>query len=96
MNYSEIIKNRYQIMDDFKKLKDRFNRVENKVGQNRQSFFRAFKQNKIELDAKRYTFDIQEEFLVKKGISMTQDVEEKANSPVKKSKSQDGISRLNL
>ena len=49
--------------------------MENKVGQNRQNFFRSFKQNKIDLDAKRYTFDIEEEFLVKKGLSMTQDAE---------------------
>jgi hypothetical protein len=74
-NYSEIVKNNYAIMDMFKKLKDREERVKSAANDNKVKFYRSFKQNKIELDMARSNYKIEEEFVNSKarsGIIQTQ------------------------
>ena len=62
-NYSEIVKNNYAILDMFKKLKDRENRVRSAAHDNQVKFYRAFKQNRIELDLKRANFKVENDFV---------------------------------
>jgi hypothetical protein len=52
-NYSEIVKNNYQIQDLFKQLKDRENRIINGANENRLKFYRNLTQNQVELRLKR-------------------------------------------
>tara|TARA_B110000285_G_scaffold175701_1_gene197114 strand:+ start:137 stop:469 length:333 start_codon:yes stop_codon:yes gene_type:complete len=75
-NYSEIVKNNYAILDMFKKLKDRETRVRSAAHDNQVKFYRAFKQNRIELDLKRGNFKVENDFVNAKmnaGILSTQD-----------------------
>ena len=69
-NYSEIVKNNYQIIDLFKKFRDRKQRVEAGEDQNREKFFRAMKQNKIELDRQRFNYMVERGFEMAKGIQV--------------------------
>ena len=73
-NYSEIVKNNYQILDLFKKLRDRDRRIECSLDQNREKFFRSMKQNKIELERERFNFTVEQDFVLKRGLDIAQGV----------------------
>lgn len=80
MEYSDIVRNSYQIHDDFRRLKDLEDRTEKKVVNNKYGFYRHFKINLSDLRMARRQHALEQEFIKKKGLEMKANIQKRAKT----------------